>query len=57
MRKEFMEKVLAIQTELKAPKDKFNKFGNPSKRPLTRQRNPLKPDGLKGSRTLTLVGA
>lgn len=28
MRKEFMEKVLAIQTELKAPKDKFNKFGN-----------------------------
>ena len=28
MRKDFMEKVLAIQTELKAPKDKFNKFGN-----------------------------
>lgn len=28
MRKEFMEKVLAIQTGLKAPKDKFNKFGN-----------------------------
>lgn len=28
MRKDFMEKVLAVQTELKAPKDKFNKFGN-----------------------------
>lgn len=28
MRKEFMEKVLTIQAELKAPKDKFNKFGN-----------------------------
>ena len=28
MRNEFTAKVLAIQTELKAPKDKFNKFGN-----------------------------
>lgn len=28
MRNEFTTKVLAIQTELKAPKDKFNKFGN-----------------------------
>ena len=54
MRKDFMEKILAVQTDLKAPKDKFNKFGNYAYRSCEGILEALKPLLAKHKLLLTI---